>query len=321
MIHVNLTKQINLFTPAIAYKEKALDAMQRFALKEAQNHLKTAQQIDPYLADLDTLSRAVEFLLDLSVQPKTKTSGLTRAWRKVCEARKSVPRAVHSVLESLICNRVLQLLPPDYCDYVDSKTRTLHIAYCYLVLNRPDEAHKKLLDYLTSHPDETHACLWGYFGDASYQLKRHEESKSGYLRAFFMDPQSVDLERLQNPQLQQIYKNLCRQHPEETARALLPIHSWLEGVLQIPRGNTWLARFVQQRRFDLSAELLLYPTRRYHQFALCLYIDQSGLQGDVDFETRDEMKRLDQELFQQYLEVLERNVSRNQGKKNKSWIP
>lgn len=297
-----MANQIELFTPAIEHKQKALDAMYGFALKRAKTELEIAQEIDPYLADVQTLLQATEFLIKLGVHAKIKSAGLARAWDKVREARATLPRAVHSVVETSICGRVMQCLPPDYSDFVDPKEKNLHIGYCCLILNRPDEAYGKLLEYLTSHADVFYPRLWGYFGDACYQLKRHEESNSGYLRALFMDAQAVDMERLQHPDLQRIVKDLRSRHREETARALLPIHSWLEGVLHIPKGDTWLARLIRKQRFDLSAELLLYPAQRYHQFALCLYIDQSGLHGDIDFDARIEMQRLDETLFQRYLE-------------------
>jgi hypothetical protein len=147
--------------------------------------------------------------------------------------------------------------------------------------------------------------LWGYFGDACHLLKRHDESNSGYVRALFMDPQRVDIAMLKSPELRQIYEDLASRRGDEVARALLPIESWLRGVLSIPRNNTYLAKFIQQQRFDHSSELLLYPAQRYHQFALCLYIDRSGLHGDIDFDARIEMQRLDAELFRRYLHNLD----------------
>ena len=52
-----------------------------------------------------------------------------------------------------------------------------------------------------------------------------------------------------------------------------------------------------------TALVLLFPAQRYHQFALCLYIDQSELHGDIDFDARMEMQRLDKALFRRYLEA------------------
>jgi tetratricopeptide (TPR) repeat protein len=301
----NNMSQISLFTPAIDHKERALAAMRHLALEEALKALRASKQIDPSLADLDMLIQAAEFLHHLGVNPKTRVPGLASAWQHLTEARSTMSRAQHSVLESLICQHVLELLPPDYCDYAAPESRTLHIGYCYLVLSHPEAAHKKLLDYLTSRPSDFHPALWGYFGDACHLLKRHDESNSGYVRALFMDPQRVDIAMLKSPELRQIYEDLASRRGDEVARALLPIESWLRGVLHIPRNNTYLAKFIQQQRFDHSSELLLYPAQRYHQFALCLYIDQSGLHGDIDFDARTEMQRLDAELFRRYLHNLD----------------
>lgn len=303
---IDVGRQIELFTPALKHKEKALEALRRFAIAEGKGQLESARQIDPYLAELGTLTQAADFLLSLGIHAKTKPGGLARAWARVQQAGTYLPRTVCSVVESLLCGRIVQLLPEDDCGFVDPKQERLHVGACYLVLNCPGDAHRRLLDYLTRHREEPQARLWGYFGDASFLLKRHEECNSGYLRGLVMDPQAVDLERLQHPDLRRILESLRRQHDEETARALLPIHAWLEGVLRVPTGNTWLARFIRKRRFDHSAELLLYPAQRYHQFALCLYIDQCGLHGEIDFDARVEMQRLDGELFARYLEVLAR---------------
>ncbi|MCH8874014.1 hypothetical protein IH824_14785 [candidate division KSB1 bacterium] len=281
---------------------KALDAMRRFALPQAKAELRVAQEIDPSLADVKTLLQASEFLTELGLNAKTRASGLARAWTIIRDTRSTLAGAVHSILETLTCERIQHLLPADYADFVDSAEKSLHVGYCCLVLNRFEEAHRKLLDYLTSHSEESHPRLWGYFGDACYKLHRHDECNSGYLRALFMDAQAVDIKRMRHPDLQRIFDELRKQHPDKTARALLPIHTWLEKVLHIPKANTWLAQVIREQKFDHSRELLLYPAQRYRQFALCLYIDQSGLHGDIDFDARVEMQRLDGGLFRRYLE-------------------
>lgn len=301
--------QIDLFSAAIEHKQKALDALQRFALPQARTELVTAGEIDPYLADINTLLQAVDILLDFGLSANTKSSGLAAAWKEVRTARATLPRAVYARVERAICQRALQCLPADYSDFVAPKEKTLHAGYCCLVLNRPDEAYKKLLDYLTGHPDESHPALWGYFGDACCQLKRHDETNSGYLRALLTDAQAVDFTRLRHPDLRRIFKQLCSQHLEETSRALLPIHAWLEGVLHIPKGAAWLARTISRHRDDQSAELAPTPAQRYRQFALCLFIDQSGLHGDIAFDSRVEMQRLDAPLFRRYLREVDRKNS------------
>lgn len=296
-----MPEQIELFSAAIAHKQKALEALQRFAFRKAKTQLEIAREIDPYLADLATLLQATKWLLNRGVHAKSKPPGLLKAWHRVEKARTALPCAVHAIVEPLICELMVQCLPPDYTDFIDPKEKTLHIGYCYVALNRFEEAHEKLLDYLTAHAAESHPRLWGYFGDAAYKLNRRDESNSGYLRALFIDAQSVDMARLRHPGLQRIYRDLRRRHIQETARALMPIRCWLEKVLHIPQGNTLLARVIRKQRFDHSAKLLLYPAERYHQFALCLYIDQSGLHGEIDFDARTEMQRLDTALFRRYL--------------------
>ena len=301
-----MSDQPDLFSPAVEHKQKAVDLLQRFAFRQAQTELETARKIDPYLADIEILLRSAESLVKLGINLRTKPSGLARAWDKVREARDSLPHGALSGVETLICQRVVQCLPPAHTGFVDSAHKTLHAGYCWLILNRPEQAHRCLLAHLTSDVHDSCPELWGYFGDTCYQLNRHEESNSGYLRALFTNAQAVDLTQLRHPDLQRIVEDLRSQHPEETARALLPIHGWMEGALHIPKGNTWLSRVIRNQRYDHGSQLLLWPAQRYHQFALCLYIDQSGLHGDIDFDARIEMERLDRELFQRYLEAVPR---------------
>lgn len=299
----SMPDQPDLFSAAVEHKRTALDALQRFAFEQARTELEIAQAIDPYLADIGSLLQSAEFLVNLRIDLRTKSSGLARAWDEIREARDTLPRAAYSGVETLICERVVQCLPPAYSDFVDSTQKTLHVGYCWLILNRPEEAHSRLLAYLTSHVDDSCPELWGYFGDASYQLNRREESNSGYLRALFTNAQAVDLAQMRHPDLRRVVEDLRSQHPEETARALLPIHGWMERVLHIPKGNTWLSRVIREQRYDHSSQLLLFPAQRYHQFALCLYVDQSDLHGDIDFDARMEMQRLDKGLFRRYLEA------------------
>jgi len=213
-----MSEQIELFTPAVAHKEKALGALQRFAIGEAKGHVESARQIDAYLADLGTLTLAVDVLLSLGIRPKTKPSSLARVWARIQRTGTDLPRPVRCVVEALLCERIVQLLPGDFCEFLDSNAKRLHVGTCYLVLNRPEQAHKKLLHSLSSHPAESYPRLWGYFADASFLPRRREEANSGYLRALLMDPQAVDVDRLKRPDLRCVVDDLRAQHEEETAR-------------------------------------------------------------------------------------------------------
>ncbi len=294
--------QLGLFSVTVDHKQSALDCLQRFDLPQAKTELETASEIDFYLADVQTLLQCTNFLIDLGLSPHSKAASLAKAWLELQKESANLNAAARSFLETLICERIVQIVPNDFAGFTDAD-ETLHVGYCFLVLNQPEQAYRKLLDFLTSRPsDESYPQLWGYFGDACYRLNHREECNSGYLCALFMQPQAVDLAQLAHPDLKRILEELCVQHDEETARALWPIHAFLENVLHISKGNIWLAQLIREQRFDHNSELFLYPAQRIYQFALCLYIDQSGLHGEIDFNARVEMQRLDAALFGRYLE-------------------
>ena len=295
-----MPNQINLFTPAIEHKQAALDAMQNFSFSEAKAELEIALEIDPYLADLFTLLQAVDFLLQADVHAGTDASGLVRAWKKLRQQRGTLPRPVSSVAETTICQRVLHVLPSDTSGFVDTEEKELHSGACYLILQRYEEAYDKLLYYLTAHTDEANARLWGYFGDACLKLMRHGEANIGYVRALFTDAQVVDMERLQQQDLKRFYRELIREFGEKTGKARLPIHAWMNNVLTIPKGNTWLAPWLRKCGYFVSEELS-EPWQRCQAFALLLYVDRSGLHNEVEVDVRTEMQRLDKDLFRQYL--------------------
>ncbi|MFQ5649518.1 MAG: hypothetical protein ACE5IY_06210 [bacterium] len=297
--------QINLFTAAVEHKQKALDYLQHFSLAQARAELEAAQNIDPYLADIKTLQQAVDTLLEQGINADSEVSTLAGVWEALRGRGPSLTRTVRTIVERLICQQIVRLVAAEYCDFVVPEKETLHIGYCCLVLERPQDAHRVLLEYLTAHPESLHARLWGYFGDAATLLQYDEEANTGYLHALFVDVQAVDMEFLQSPELRRVYKMLRREHDDLVSRALLPIHAWLERVLTIPKGKTVLSQRFQGQRQQYGSELPVDAVQRYQRFARCLYLDQSCMPGKIDVEARLEMKRLDGVLFQRYLRRLQ----------------
>ena len=149
-----MSDQIELITAAITHKQNALDALKRLSLQETKTQLKIALDIDPYLADVKTLLQTVEYLLKLRVRPNTQAPGLAKAWCQMQASRDALPSAVYRILETRLYERILELLPVDDSDFVDVQEQTLHIGYGCLVLDRFEEAHDKLLDYLTTHEEK-----------------------------------------------------------------------------------------------------------------------------------------------------------------------
>ena len=68
---------------------------------------------------------------------------------------------------------------------------------------------------------------------------------------------------------------------------MLP-HAWLAGALSIPAGNDWIP----------DAEL---DVPRPRTFGRLLYRDRSRPANHVGLEEREEMRRLDPELFQRFM--------------------
>jgi hypothetical protein len=66
----------------------------------------------------------------------------------------------------------------------------------------------------------------------------------------------------------------------------------------------------RQQRSILGSELMLEPEQSARQFSLCLYIDQSDLHNEIQFDARHEMKKLEPELFADYLREIEKRAGR-----------
>ena len=135
-----------------------------------------------------------------------------------------------------------------------------------------------------------------------------------YVCALFSDPFAVDQQRLQHPELKKLLQVLKHEIADERlACAVWPVHAWMKNILQIPPGgHAFLLPLMRQQRSILGSELMLEPARRVRQFSLCLYIDQSGLRGEIQFDVREEMKNLEPELFVEYLRENERRTRQKQ---------
>ncbi len=232
--------------------------------------------------------------------------GLARVWQKLQEDA-SLSSTVRSLVENLLCQRIVDKAPPGFCELVSPEDSRLHIGACYLKLGRPQEAHRVLLEFLTRQPGEANPRLWGYFGDASCLLHSHEEANAAYVRALFGGPEDIDLENMKHLELRQLGRQLCRDHGRTTGLALWPIHAWLAKHLYIPRAAHWLTKLVNPDHVQEQAFLQAGAPapERYRRFAALLLIDQAGITTPAGSEPRIRMQRLDNSLFRQYLKRLE----------------
>jgi hypothetical protein len=304
--------QSELFIPAaLEYKETGLRQLEAFDFKAAAENFAIAKEIDPYLADLDFLILLGEYGRDHGVKPKTSAANLAALWHR---ARKDfdegdLPLAAHRHLQQLLARRLLQTGQFTPAGFGGEKEKVLHRGVLHAALNQWQEAHQTLLNLVTEQRERALPLHWGYLGDAAHVLRRWKDANMAYVCALFGDPDEIDLQTLQHAELREILEAVRREVDDESlARALWPFHAWMKGAVQIPRGNIFLLPLVQKQRSILGSELMLEPAQRARQFSLCLYVDQSGLHGEIQFDAREEMKSLEPEWFSRYLQELERRA-------------
>jgi len=82
----------------------------------------------------------------------------------------------------------------------------------------------------------------GYYGDINILRGYHEEARAAYLRALVLQPQQLDLFCLQDKELRRLCNTFSQKRSPVEACSLLFPRGWLNGLINIPGGNTWLAR-------------------------------------------------------------------------------
>jgi hypothetical protein len=301
--------QSELFIPAaLEHKEKGLRQLDELNFAAAREHFVIAKEIDPSLADLDFLTMLSEYAHDRGVKPQASPVRLAAFWCAVQQSYQhgDLPWPAHQHLLQVIARRLLRLgqfTPQGFCV---EKEEILHRGVLHVVLQEWQAAHHELLNLVTSAREKARALHWGYFGDAAYVLKRWKDFNMAYVCALFSNPFEVDQQRLQHPELKKLLQVLKDEiDGERLACALWPVHAWMKNILQIPSDNNFLLALVRHQRSILGSELILEPEQRARQFSLCLYIDQSGLQNEIQFDARHEMKQLEPELFGLYLREVE----------------
>ncbi|GEM_PF-2863702 len=304
--------QSELFIPAaLEHKENGLRQLNELHFAAARDHFAIAKEIDPGLADLDFLVTLSEYAHQRGVKPQASPTKLAAFWRAVQQSFQhgDLPWPAYQHLLQLIARRLLhlgQFTPEGFCV---EKEEILHRGVLHVALQQWQAAHHELLNLVTSAHEKARALHWGYLGDAAYVLKRWKDFNMAYVCALFSNPFEVDQQRLQHPELKKLLQVLKHEiDGERLACAVWPIHAWMKDILQIPSGNNFLLALVRQQRSILGSELMLEPEQRTRQFSLCLYIDQSGLQNEIQFDARQEMKQLEPELFVEYLREIEKRT-------------
>jgi len=304
--------QNDLFnSAALDHKENGLRQLDELNFTAALDHFTIAKEVDPYLADLDFLIALAEFVRQHGIKPQASSAKLAAFWHATQQAHQNedLPLAAYQHLTQIIARRLLQIgqfTPDRFCG---EKEEILHRGVLHIVLCDWQAAHRELLNLATSSREKTRAIHWGYLGDAAYMLKRWKDANMAYVCALFGNPLEVDQLRLQQPELKKLLQALKYEiDSERLACAVWPVQAWMKNILQIPAGNTFLLQHVRQQRSILGSKLMLEPEQCTRQFSRCLYIDQSGLQNEMQFDVRHEMKQLEPELFAEYLREIEKRA-------------
>jgi hypothetical protein len=299
--------QAQLFSPALDYKERALQHMLALEWADAFESLKIAFDLDPYLADLELLSRLCEFAQQEGERFKASSQKAVWLWFAADEAllQNELNEAEAKSLRRTLARHLL-MKSASKGETFAAKDKTLPAGLCHLVLENWQAAHDELLNWVTQHAEAVTPRDWAYLGDAATGLKLWNEANLAYVRALFLDPHAIDRLTLKHAQLATALQRLEMRHEDQVlARSLWPFDAWRRQIIQIPPGNTFLLPAVQKQRSLLGSELMLESKQRLQQFVLCLYIDQARLQERISFNVREEMMGLEPDLFRQYLAEVE----------------
>lgn len=298
--------QGGLFDEAAVLRDKAVHLMRGFDGEAALAALRSAREINPDLTGLDTIEQTAQFLCRVGVPAAPGAADLSRLW---VQARADYVLELLSLrslrlLESVICARAVKVVSRRFRGYLDPNQPALHIGYCYLVLGNPVLAHRRLFDDLAWRPLGTHGDLWGYLGDAAYELEFTERSNLAYVRALFGDPEHVDLGNIRHPDIRRVYDRLRAQHREGVARQLLPIHACVEGCLDIPDDDLAFKSHLVRRLRESNRLCDREEGPHYRRFSFLFYLSASG--SGEDTEAWEQMKSIDEPLFERCRNALGR---------------
>jgi hypothetical protein len=310
---MNVIQSELFIAPALEHKDHGLQQLEALNFAAARDHFTIAKEIDPGLADLDFLVTLSEYAHRRGVKPQASPAKLAALWHAAQQSYQNddLSWAACQYLLQLIARRLLllgQFTPEGFCIEEDE---ILHRGVLHIVLQHWQAAHHELLNLVTGRREKASALHWGYLGDAACMLKRWKDANRAYVCALFSDPLAVDQRRLQHPELKRLLQALKHEIGDERlACATWPVHAWMKDILQIPTSNNFLVALARKQRSILGGELMLEPVQRARQFSLCLYIDRSGLHGEIQFDVREEMKKLEPELFAGYLREIENRAKK-----------
>lgn len=296
--------QISLFSSAIDQKNMAISALNKFEFLKAREYFNIAFEIDPSLAELESYLTGCDFLIkNLNIADLNEIKMLSTALNKIREffIAGDINRFTFNMVEQLLCTKIIDLLPTDFNNFICNSADAVHFSYCHLVLSNYKVTREKLLPFLETS-ERFNSKLWGYLGDATWQLNWKTEAEKSYIYAFFIDPGQVDFLKLAHPGILKIFERLKRTGVnKEVIQYRIPIECWLSGLFHIPKGENLIVDHAQQilkQDLKTSAQDLAL---KYYYFALWLYLDQAGVLPSTDYRAREQMQQIDPDFFARYL--------------------
>lgn len=286
--------QKSLFPDAVEVAADALAALEELEVERGFEHVRRARRCDPSLPNLDPVEAALVWLRGVLGDGPADRERASAAFL-------ALPGAGLSHGATLFADRALARygLRRASGAFLDARER-VHVGALHLVLGHPATARGALC--LAGHQER--ADLWGWRADACALVERDEEASECYARALLLDASRVDLFRLREPRLAELYAELRAAHPEACARELLLPNAWMRGLIPIPPGNEWLAGSVARLRARTVVGRDASQALRLRRFAFLFYLDRSRPPGAAVLEEREEMETLDPGLFRRVLAVL-----------------
>lgn len=286
--------QKSLFPDAVEVLGDALAALENLDLQRGFEFVGQARQRDPSLGNLDAIESALRWLRTTLGDGPADVERAAAAFLDLPSAGLS-PGAV-SFTDSALARYGLRHATGAFLDAGER----VHVGALRLVLGHCATA-RRALDLTI---EEERADLWGYRGDACVRAERLEEANECYVRALILDASAIDLFRLRQPRLAELYAELLASHTDSCARELLLPNAWMRGLLHVPAGNEWLTGHVARLRARTAVTEAASDAERARRFTFLFYLDRSRPRGAVSLDEREEMAELAPTLFRSVLAVL-----------------
>lgn len=294
-----------LFPDGFEILEQALVALRDIDVRRADELVRRARAAQPNLVNLDIIEAACEFLRgNLADEPDPDRCAATLlAVSRDAEAGRLGEEVGHFVDQVL--GRYLARMDREG-PFVDGTGR-MPWARVLLIVGRPDDAHRSLVELVARHP---RADLWWALGDAARLVDRAAEANAAFVRALVFDPQAVDCFRLQHVALRRCYQQLRARHDPSSARELLLPSAWIDGVLEIAPGNRWVEAATNADQGLTGSSEVPPQARSMRRFARLLFADRTAGSDNVDIARREEMAALAPDLFVRYVDACRRREAR-----------